>query len=104
MGCCFGIVGLAAPRVALFFVWIFSDWISRAIDSRFWFLLGFLFLPFTTLAYILVYHWGNGVHGFGWFLVALAFVVDIGSYAGSGYTNRERMPGGSGSGNVSVVE
>jgi hypothetical protein len=96
MGCCCGIVGLAMPRLALVLLWIFNDWISTAIDSWVWSTLGFVFLPFTTLGYVLVYHWGNGVHGFGWVLVAGAFVLDIANYSGSGYTNRERMSGASG--------
>ena len=58
--------------------------ISRAIDSLVVAFLGFLFLPWTTLAYVVFYDVGSGreVRGLEWFLVGLAFVLDIGSYAG----------------------
>lgn len=95
MGCCCGLVGLAAPRLALIGLWIFTNWISTAIDSWILSTIGFLFLPFTTLGYVLVYEWNDGVHGFGWVLVAGAFLLDIANYAGSGYTNKDRMPGAS---------
>jgi hypothetical protein len=93
MGCCFGIVGMAAPRFALFLIWLFTGWIGNAISSWVWSLVGFLFLPFTTLVYVLVDHWGDGVHGFGWFIVGLAFFADLAGYGGSGYYNKGRVAG-----------
>jgi hypothetical protein len=78
------LVALIGPRVALIFTWLFSNMISRAIDSTLVALLGFLLLPWTTLAYVVFYDVGAGreVTGFEWFLVAIAFVFDVGSYAG----------------------
>jgi len=46
-------------------------------------------LPWTTLAYALM--WGassNGVLGFEWFIVALAFFFDLGSYGEGGRRRR----------------
>jgi hypothetical protein len=82
--CLIALFALIGPRVALIFTAIFSNMISRAIDSWVVALLGFLFLPWTTLAYVVFYDVGSGreVRGFEWFLVGLAFVVDIGSYVG----------------------
>jgi hypothetical protein len=84
MPCLIALFALIGPRIALVFTAIFSDMISRAIDSWVVALLGFLFLPWTTLAYVVFYDVGSGreVRGFEWFLVGLAFVIDIGSYAG----------------------
>ena len=84
MPCLIALFALIGPRVALVFTWIFSGMIGRAIDSWFVALLGFLFLPWTTLAYVVMYDVGPGleVEGIEWFLVGLAFVVDIGSYVG----------------------
>ena len=57
-----------------------------SLPARSWIvpLLGFFFLPWTTLAYVVFYEVGAGreVRGFEWFLVGVAFVVDIGSYVG----------------------
>ena len=45
-------------------------------------LLGFFLLPWTTLAYAVMWSSGpNGVNGFEWFLVILAFAIDLGAYA-----------------------
>lgn len=85
MPCLIVLFALIGPRVALFFVWLFSDIISKAIDAWYVAFLGFLFLPWTTLVYVVLYSYGTGteVVGFEWFLVGLAFVVDLVSYAGS---------------------
>jgi hypothetical protein len=84
MPCLIALFALIGPRVALIFTAIFSDMISRAIDSLVVAFLGFLLLPWTTLAYVVFYDVGSGrqVHGFEWFLVGLAFLADIASYAG----------------------
>jgi hypothetical protein len=51
-------------------------------------LLGFFLLPWTTLIYALAYSDGNRVHGFDWFLVAIGFMLDLSSHAGSGRFRR----------------
>ena len=50
----------------------FSTWI--------WPLLGLVFLPWTTLAYVIA--WGplHGVSGLGWLVVALGLAGDIATY------------------------
>jgi len=84
MPCLIALFALIGPRVALVFTAIFSDMISRAIDSLVVAFLGFLFLPWTTLAYVVMYEVGDGrqVDGIEWFLVGLAFLADVGSYVG----------------------
>ena len=53
--------------------------------------LGFFLLPWTTLAYAVMWSSGsNGVSGFEWFIVILAFVIDLGSYAGGSRERRAR--------------
>jgi hypothetical protein len=83
MGCLVVLVALLSPRLALFFIWIFSDLLSRAFDSWFVPFLGFFLLPWTTLAYALMWGSENRVYGFEWFIVGLAFLIDLGSYAQS---------------------
>ena len=85
MGCCLvALFALISPRLAIFFVWIFSDWLGNAYDSWIVPVLGFFLLPWTTLTYAAFYEWGDGRHvdGFEWFFVILAFVIDLGSYVG----------------------
>jgi hypothetical protein len=82
--CLIAVVALIGPRVALVFTWLFSGMIGRAIDSAFVAILGFLLLPWTTLAYVVFYDVGAGreVRGLEWFLVGIAFLADLGSYGG----------------------
>jgi hypothetical protein len=91
MPCLIALFALIGPRVALIFTWIFSNMISRAIDSWFVAVLGFILLPWTTLAYVIFYDVGPGfeVHGFEWFFVGLAFIADLASWFG-GRMARER--------------
>jgi hypothetical protein len=56
--------------------------LSHAFESWFVPFLGFFLLPWTTLAYAVMWSSGsNGVNGFEWFIVILAFVFDLGSYS-----------------------
>jgi hypothetical protein len=81
--CLIALLALISPRLALFFIWLFSDILSRAFDSWLLPLLGFFLLPWTTLAYAVMWDTGtNVVDGFEWFIVGLAFLVDLGSYVG----------------------
>ena len=82
MGCLVVLFALISPRLALFFIWIFSNLLSRAFDSWFVPLLGFFLLPWTTLAYALMWSSSDRVYGFEWFIVVLAFFFDLASYAG----------------------
>ena len=84
MGCFIVLFALISPRLALIFVWLFSEILSRAFDSWWLPLIGFFLLPWTTLAYAAFWDWGAGHHvtGFEWFFVILAFLIDLGSYGG----------------------
>lgn len=88
MPCAIGCLALAFPRVALFLVWFFGGgYLERAFDAWLWPLLGFFFLPLTTLAF------AYGVNSLGrpgdmpplgWLLVALAAAADLGILGGGG--------------------
>ena len=82
MGCFVALFALISPRLALFFLWIFSNVLSRAFDSWIIPLLGFFLLPWTTLTYAAFWDWGSGHHvtGFEWFFVILAFLIDLGAF------------------------
>jgi hypothetical protein len=81
MGCLVVLLAFLSPRLAIFVLFLFTDLLSRAFDSWILPFLGFFLLPWTTLAYAVMWDVGSdGVSGFEWFIVVLAFVVDIGSY------------------------
>ncbi|HET8974995.1 MAG TPA: hypothetical protein VFN15_00075 [Solirubrobacterales bacterium] len=89
MPCLVALLALISPRLALFALWLFTDLLGDAFDSWVVPLLGFFLLPWTTLAYAVM--WVSGadrVYGFEWFIVILAFFVDLGSWA-QGNRSRE---------------
>jgi hypothetical protein len=90
-GCLVALSAIVSPRLALVLVWLFDrDRTSAAFDA-FWIpLLGFVFLPWTTLAWAVAYAPVRGVSGFGWFLVIFAFVVDLSTHTGSSQARREQ--------------
>ncbi len=81
MPCLVVLLALISPRLALFAIFLFSDLLSRAFDSWLVPLLGFLLLPWTTLAYAVMWSSSDQVVGLEWFIVILAFFLDLGSYA-----------------------
>ena len=88
MACFAALLALISPRLALFFIWLFSNLLSRAFDSWLVPLIGFFVLPWTTLAYAVMWDAGsNKVYGFEWFIVVLAFFADLASY-GAGSRSR----------------
>ncbi len=94
-GCLFAIFAAAFPRLALLLVWLFSypNLVMRAFHNTLLLpILGIIFLPFTTLIYVLVYNPVVGVTGWGWVWVILGFLLDMSSYSSSAYTNRNRIP------------
>ena len=78
MGCLIFLFSLIGPRFALGFVWIFTTLVDRAYDNAILPVLGFVFLPWTTLTYALAYD-GHNVSSLGWFFVALGFLADVSS-------------------------
>ena len=90
MPCFAAILALISPRLALFVLWIFDDLLGQAFDSWVLPVIGFFLLPWTTLAYALMYEVGTPrVSGFEWFIVVLAFVADLSTHGG-GWSARER--------------
>lgn len=93
MPCFVGCLALVFPRLALFLVWFFGgSYLSRAYDSWLLPLLGFFFLPLTTLTFAF------GVNSLsspghmspvGWLLTGLAVLVDIGLLGGGGKSAKD---------------
>lgn len=86
--CLFALLGAIAPRLTLILMWLFTNWLSRAFDNFIIPLLGFIFLPLTTVIYVLVSPGGLGI--FGWILLIVGLVIDLGSYGSGAYGRRSR--------------
>jgi hypothetical protein len=88
-GCLVLLAAAFSPRFAIFLLWLFDNSRMDVAFDSFWIpLLGFFFLPWTTLAWAVAYAPVRGVTGFGWFLVILAFVVDVSTHVGSAQARR----------------
>lgn len=92
MCCILSILLLVGPRAAFIVTWLFTDRVGRAFEGQFLLpLLGMIFLPFTSLFYVLTWQPGGLQGVLPWALVALGFIIDIGSYTGSVWGNRNRF-------------
>lgn len=95
MPCLLGCLALASPRLALFLVWLFGgSYLMRPFGSWLWPLVGFLFLPLTTLAFAYSFnslgHPGQ-MSPFGWLLTGIALLADIGLLGGGHSQWRKRQ-------------
>ena len=83
MGCIFLVIAALSPRLAVVLMWIFTPWVDRAFGPVIWPILGIIFLPLTTLLYVILWNTGGrGVAGWEWLIVVLAIFFDLASYAG----------------------
>lgn len=89
MCCFFTVLVLLGPRIAALVWWLFwpARW-SLAFDSIIWGILGIIFVPWTTLMYVILIPFG----GFwDWLFLILAIIADVASYGGGGFGNRDRL-------------
>lgn len=98
MPCLFVLFAAFAPRLLLIFLWIARpNLMGQAFETFLLPLLGFIFLPFTTLMWVLLWaSSGGNVTGFDWVWIGIAVLLDLGHYAG-GAANRRGMSANSAS-------
>jgi hypothetical protein len=84
MPCLLTLPAIIVPRLVIVLLVIFSDWLGAAYETVLWPLLGFFFLPLTTLAYALAIHQAGAVRGWWTAVVVLAVLMDLGSSASGG--------------------
>lgn len=88
MPCFLVFVALFLPRVTLFFIWILTSWFNQAFSTTIWPILGFLFMPYTTLAYMAaMLNNDQQVSGFWLFLIIVAVLCDL---SGHGEAARQK--------------
>ena len=83
MGCLFVLVALLSPRLAIFLLWVFTNYVDRAFAGWFLPLLGLVFLPWTTLLYVLIDVAPGPIHVAGWIVIAIGVLLDMNSWAQS---------------------
>jgi uncharacterized oligopeptide transporter (OPT) family protein len=84
------IVFLAFPRIALVLLFLFSNYLQRAYHWVILLLLGFLFLPLTTLAYAWIVNTRQPIAGVNLVILIVAVVIDLGGLSHGEYRRRRR--------------
>jgi hypothetical protein len=82
MCCVLALLAFVGPRLVIFLLWLVTSYMSRAFDMFLLPFLGFLFLPWTTIAWAIAQNEFGGVNGLGLLVVALGFLADIGVLSG----------------------
>ena len=90
MPCLLLIVVLAFPRVALALMYFFSTYLQRAYDNMLLPLLGFIFLPLTTLTYAWMQNTHRPLEGTNLIILVIVVVIDAGGLGGGEWHRRRR--------------
>ena len=83
------------PRILLL-----SYWFARPVQMNAAFgtfivpCLGFVFLPLTTLLYVLLIQGVGSIQGLDWLWLIIAVILDLANIGTAGFANRNRLPGG----------
>ena len=92
MPCVLVVLALMVPRLVLAVLWVFTDYFGRVFESWLWPVVGFVFMPYTTVAYVAAkLNSESGVSGWWLVLIILAVMADVGAWGGSGRRGRERL-------------
>lgn len=83
MGCIMAVLAVLTPRLAIAVIFLLTEWLQQAFDTTIWPVLGFLFMPYTTLAWMGAEMHG-GVRGLWAVIVIVAVIVDLGHLFGGG--------------------
>lgn len=90
MPCLAVIVVLFFPRVVLAVLWLFTTYLQHVYHGLLIPLLGFIFLPLTTLAYAWIVHSHRPMEGVNLLIMIVAVVIDLGGLGGGEYHRRYR--------------
>jgi hypothetical protein len=90
MPCLFVILLVAFPRIALLLLFFLSDYLQHAYHGLIVPLLGFIFLPLTTLVYAWMVNTHQALAGVNLLILVGAVVVDLGGLGGGEYHRRTR--------------
>lgn len=90
MPCLLLILILAFPRIVLAILFFFSNYLARAYHGVILPLLGFIFLPLTTLAYAWMVNSHQPLEGINLLILLVAVILDLGGLGGGEYHRRSR--------------
>lgn len=78
MSCLIAILSLLFPRFLIFCLAVCTNVIQRSFETFIWPILGFIFMPYTTLVYIGAMIYNNKQLNAGWFtLLIIGMIFDL---------------------------
>lgn len=89
MPCLLVVLVLLFPRIALVLLYFFTNYLERAYHGILIPLVGFIFLPLTTIVYAWMVNNAIPTAGVNLIWLLLAVIIDLGSLGG-GYSSRRR--------------
>jgi hypothetical protein len=90
MPCLLVLVVLLFPRVVLVLMFIFTNYLRRAYHDLLIPILGFIFLPLTTIAYAWMVNNHQPIDGVNLIIIIVAVIIDIGGLGGGEWHRRRR--------------
>ena len=90
MPCLLVVVVLLFPRIVLACLFFLSNYLERAYHGLLIPLIGFFFLPLTTLAYAWMVNTHQEIAGVNLIIMVIAVVIDLGGLSGGEYHRRRR--------------
>ena len=90
MPCLLVLVILLFPRVVLVLMFLLTTYLQRAYHDLIIPLLGFLFLPVTTIVYAWMANTHQALAGVNLLILIIAVVIDVGGIGGGEWHRRRR--------------
>lgn len=90
MPCLVALIAAFFPRIVIAVLALFTSYMSQAYSTLLWPLLGFIFMPYLTLAYAWAKNSHGSVEGIYLVVVIIAALVDLGVLGGGAKARRTR--------------
>ena len=91
MPCLLVLLMLAFPRVVLVLMFLMSNYLQRAYTGLLIPILGFIFLPLTTIVYAWLVNSHAPLEGLNLLYLIVAVIIDVGGLSGGEVHRRRRV-------------
>lgn len=91
MPCLLALLALITPRLVIILLYLFTHWFKGVFNSALWPILGFIFLPASTLWFSAVHNWWGGQWGLLQIIgMVIALSIDTSGPAASKRSRKRR--------------
>ena len=91
MPCLLLLLILIFPRIVLVWMFLTSTYLQRAYHELIIPILGFIFLPLTTLVYAWLVNTHSPIEGINVLYIIVAVIIALGGLGGGDYHRRRRL-------------